>query len=164
MRDAGSLARDRDDVGRLCTEHAVENFIRGYRECDDQPDRRAFIAHAEGGDVEFRHDVVDRLFGQLWEVPLGQVVADLRNGVHLLKVAVQPRCWNRVFPYVFETWQLWPESPIRLLEVGHQGSVGSARWHRIPAKPNRSAPDNMDVSAWFVSEHPECVSRSIPST
>jgi hypothetical protein len=29
------------------------------------------------------------LFGQLWQVPLGQVVPDLRNGVHLLKVAVQ---------------------------------------------------------------------------
>ena len=82
MRDAGSLARGRDDVGRLCAEHAIENFIRGYRERDDQPDRRAFIADADGGDVELRHDVVDRLFGQLWKVPLSQVIPDLRSGVH----------------------------------------------------------------------------------
>jgi hypothetical protein len=82
MRDAGSLARGRDDVGRLCTEHTIQNFIRGYCDRDDQPDWRAFIADADRGDVEFRHDVVDRLFGQLWQVPLGQVVPDLRNGVH----------------------------------------------------------------------------------
>lgn len=82
MRDACSLARGRDDVGRLCTEHAIENFIRGYRERDDQPDRRPFIADAERGDVELFHDVVDRLFGQLGKVPLGQVIPALRNGVH----------------------------------------------------------------------------------
>jgi hypothetical protein len=43
----------------LCTEYAIENFIRGYCDRDDQPDRRPFIADAEGGDVELRHDVVD---------------------------------------------------------------------------------------------------------
>ena len=99
MWDAGSLAGGRNDVGRLGAEHAIQDFIRGHRERDDQPDWRAFVADADGGDVELRHNVVDRLFGQLWQVPLCEVIPDLGNGVHQQKVVAQRQRWNRVFPY-----------------------------------------------------------------
>jgi hypothetical protein len=45
----------------LCAEYAVQNFIRWYRERDDQPHGRAFVGDGDCGDVELRHDVIDRL-------------------------------------------------------------------------------------------------------
>src|SRR5258708_4309158 len=123
MRDAGSLARGRDDVGRLRTEHAIQNFIRGYCERDDQPDRRTFIADAEGRDVEFRHDVVDRLFGQLGQVPLGQVVPDLPNGVHKPKVAGSGSDGIGCFP---TGWR--PDRYDRSRQLGSWMSATRARW------------------------------------
>src|SRR5258708_6285686 len=47
--------------------------------------RRAFVADGDRGDIELCHDVVDRLVGQLGQVPLGEVVrastpaADIRS-------------------------------------------------------------------------------------
>jgi hypothetical protein len=98
MRDAGSLARGRDDVGRLRPENAVENFIRWDSERDEQPDRRPFIADCAGGNVELCHDVVDRLVSQLRQIPLGQVVRAVGSGVHELKVAPHTRDGIGCFP------------------------------------------------------------------
>ena len=101
MRDTGSLACGRDYVGRICAEDAVQDFIGRYGECDNQAYRRALVADTAGGDVELAHDVVDRLFGQLGQVPLGEVVHHAGRVVHSEKVAVPGADWNRVFPYKY---------------------------------------------------------------
>jgi hypothetical protein len=88
MRKAGAVARRRDDVRRRCFENAVENFIRRDSERDEQAHPVAFAVNGAGGSVQLRHNVADRLFGQVGHVPLGKVASQPSGGVHELKVAM----------------------------------------------------------------------------
>ena len=70
MRAACAPARRCDDIGRVRAEDAVEDFVGRDRKRDKQPDGRSFFADGGGGNVEFGDHLVNRLLGQLGQVPL----------------------------------------------------------------------------------------------
>jgi hypothetical protein len=49
--------------------------------------------------VKLGHHVVDRLLGQLGQIPLGEVVRHVVNDVHEVECSALLMMWNRVFPY-----------------------------------------------------------------
>jgi hypothetical protein len=101
VRGAGLHARPRHDVPRVGAEHAVEDLVGRHREGDEQTYRCALVSHGGGGSIEPRNDIVDRLLGQLRQVPLSEVARRFANGFHMRNVSCECRRGNRVFPYAF---------------------------------------------------------------
>jgi hypothetical protein len=79
---AGLVTGPGDEVQRVGTEYAVENFVFRHREGEKEPHRCAFFSEHRGGGVQSRDHVIDRLLRQLGQVPLGQVIRRLPGGVH----------------------------------------------------------------------------------
>lgn len=81
-RDAGALTRHRDDVLRVGAEDAIQDFVRRYRHGEEEAHRSPLVADDRRRHVEFRDDLIDRLLGQLGQVPLSEVVRQIRSGIH----------------------------------------------------------------------------------
>ena len=98
-RDPSTSTDLHDRLRRAGGEHAVEDLVAAHRQRHEQSHDRAFGAQDCGAGVEGRGDVVDRSFGHLGSVPLGQIAPKARHGgAHDQHANGCRRQGNRGFP------------------------------------------------------------------